>query len=328
MAVTQDRMAALVHLRWLPAQAAVEPVIGKVLDHRTTGDTTAVARVEGTPQDEKEKPPVYDVLLDIGEPLSSSCTCGDFAHRREGIAVCKHIVALACLLDGALPAALPEVAEPLPPRDKQAGEDRGAKDAKNKEKNRTVRGHSSIASAVPVTVPVTPAATPTVTLVNRDGTPDRRFRGQRPTPDTGTSPAPDSPRRAGGRPATLSLVRSRYRRDPVPPPLPATLPVLDPVHELGRPDRKKEQVRQHYELLTTGAFTCHPGAAEDGKALDIRETVVRYRLLGRADHAQVALMWCAWREPGDAERELLLTLAATVSRRCVTAVREWLRALG
>ena len=324
MAVTQDRMAALVHLRWLPAQAAVEPVIGKVLDHREVADGTAVARVEGTPQDEKEKPPVYDVLLDIGEPLSSSCTCGDFAHRREGIAVCKHIVAVACLLDGALLAALPEVAEPLPPRDNEDREDRGAKDAKNKEKNRTVRGHSPIASAVPVT----PAATPAVTPVNPDGTPDRRFRGQRPTPDTGTPPAPDSPRRAGGRPATLSLVRTRHRRDPVPPPLPAMLPVLDPVPGLGRPDRKKEQVRQHYELLTTGAFTCHPGAAEDGKALDIREAVVRYRLLGRADHAQVALMWCAWRELGDAERELLLTLAATVSRRCVTAVREWLRELG
>jgi hypothetical protein len=326
MAVTQDRMAALVHLRWLPAQAAVEPVIGKVLAHREVADGTAVARVEGTPQDEKEKPPVYDVLLDIGEPLSSSCTCGDFDHRREGIAVCKHIVALACLLDGALLAALPEVAERLPPRDNEDREDN------KKEKSRTVGGRRPAASAVPVTPATAPAsraaATPSVAPANPGGTPDRRFRGQRPTPDTATPPAPDSPRRAGGRPATLSLVRTRHRRDPVPPPLPAMLPVLDPVHDLGRPDRKKEQVRQHYELLTTGAFTCHPGAAEDGKALDIREAVVRYRLLGRADHAQVALMWCAWREPGDAERELLLTLAATVSRRCVTAVREWLRELG
>lgn len=325
MAVTQDRMAALVHLRWLPAQAAVEPVIGKVLDHRTTGDTTAVARVEGTPSEEKKKLPVYDVLLDIAAPLSSSCDCGDFAHRRKGRAVCKHIVAVACLLDGALLAALPEVAEPLPPRD---NEDR---EAEKKEKGRAVGGRRPAASAVPVTPATAPAsraaATPSVAPANPDGTPDRRFRGQRPTPDTATPPAPNSPRRAGGRPATLSLVRNRHRRDPVPPPLPATLPVLDPVQDFGRPDRKKEQVRQHYELLTTGAFTCHAGVVEDGKAMDIREAVFRYRLLGRADHAQVALMWCAWREPGDAERELLLALAATVSRRCVTALREWLREL-
>jgi hypothetical protein len=323
MAVTQDRMTALVHLRWLPAQAAVEPVIGRVLDHRTTGDTTAVALVEGTPSEEKKKLPVYDVLLDIAAPLSSSCDCGDFEHRRKGRAVCKHIVAVACLLDGALLAALPEVAEPLPPRD---NEDREAAKTET-EKGRAVGGRRPTASAVPVTS-ASPPATPSVAPANPDGTPDRRFRGQRPAPDTGTPPAPDSSRRAGGRPATLSLVRSRHRRDPVPPLLPATLPVLDPVHELGRPDRKKEQVRQQYELLTTGAFTCHAGAVEDGKAMDIREAVVRYRLLGRADHAQVALMWCAWREPGDAERELLLTLAATVSRRCVTALREWLRELG
>ncbi|WP_010121649.1 SWIM zinc finger family protein [Corynebacterium nuruki] len=317
MAVTQDRMAALVHLRWLPAQAAVEPVLGKVLDHRELADGTAVARVEGTPSDEKETPPVYDVLLDIAAPLSSSCDCGDFEHRRKGIAVCKHIVAVACLLDGALPAALPLVAEPLPPRDK--------------EENRTVGDHRPAASTAPVTPANAPASradtTPTVAPVNPDGRPDRRFRGQRPTPDVGTPPARDSPRRAGGRPATLSLVRSRHRRDPVPPPLPATLPVLDPVHDLGRPDRKKEQVRQHYELLTIGAFTSRPGVPEGGAAMDIREAVVRYRLLGRVDHAQVALMWCAWREPGDAERELLLTVAATVSRRCVTALREWLREL-
>lgn len=143
---------------------------------------------------------------------------------------------------------------------------------------------------------------------------------KRPAPPA-SSPV-HRPGRGGGRPATVALVRACVERNDVPV-SPAALPECDPVHELGRPGRRKEQEKQFYALLRTGAFTCGDAPEGSGAAMGIREAVVRCRLLGRADYAQVALMWCAWREPGKDNHELLLGLAETVGRPCVKALRKW-----
>ncbi len=147
-------------------------------------------------------------------------------------------------------------------------------------------------------------STPESSLTKADGTADRRFTaGEK----KGVA------REAAGRPPSLAP-----RLTTKVPEFPGTLPELCPVHLLGATGERTAQCNQHRELLRTGAFTC--GEAHK-RAMDIKEAVVRFRLLERADWALAALKWCALREPG--ERKVLMGLADTVGRVCRKELRKW-----
>lgn len=131
------------------------------------------------------------------------------------------------------------------------------------------------------------------------------------------------PARPGaGRPATMSLVRPYQDGRLTPPPLVEDLPELDPVHLLGTTRDRKRQLKEHHRLLVTGAFTC---SGSTNVAMDIREAVVRFRLLTQEEYAKVALLWCAVREPGEENKTLLRELAVTLGRSQLSAVEKWLR---
>lgn len=148
-------------------------------------------------------------------------------------------------------------------------------------------------------------ATPKSSLTKADGTADRRFTaGEK----KGVA------REGAGRPPSLAP-----RLTTKVPEFPGMLPELCPMHLLGATGERTTQCNQHRELLRTGAFAC--GSVTQGQAMDIREAVVRFRLLERPDWALAALKWCALREPG--EHKVFMELADAVGRVCRRELRKW-----